>query len=152
QGNDGRIEGRSVDPSKGGEAWTPWTEGSEQMIEVFSPVALDPGAVRATSVVHFTDSPFTKAAASCTLSTACTTGDAAEDAAITERKKSMARLNFVDGNSAFLCTGTLINTERFPSPFFMTAHHCIDNQQAAGTLATFWFYEDSSCSSSIPSS
>ena len=82
QGNDGRVEWRPVDPAKGGEAWTPWTEGSEQLIEVFSPVALDPGAVRATAVVHFTDSPFTKAAASCTLSTACSTGDTALDTAM----------------------------------------------------------------------
>jgi len=152
QGNDGRVEWRSVDPAKGSEAWTPWTEGSEQLIEVFSPAALDPGAVRATAVVHFTDSPFTKAAASCTLSTACSTGDASLDTAMAERTKSVARMNFVDGASAFLCTGTLINTERFPSPFFMTAHHCVNNQQAAGTLTTFWFYDDSSCSSSIPDS
>ena len=152
QGNDGRIESRPVDPAKASEAWTPWTEGSEQLIEVFSPVALDAGAVHATAVVHFTDSPFTKAAASCTISTACSTNDAALDTAMAERKKSVARMNFVDGNSAFLCSGTLINSERFPSPFFMTAHHCVNNQQAAGTLSTFWFYEDSSCTSNIPSS
>jgi hypothetical protein len=152
QGNDGRIEWRLVDPAKGSEAWTPWTEGSEQLIEVFSPAALDPGAVRATAVVHFTDSPFTKAAASCTLSTACSTGDTALDTAMADRTKSVARMNFMDGTGSFLCTGTLINTERFPSPFFMTAHHCVNSQQAASTLTTFWFYDDSSCSSNIPNS
>src|SRR5258706_111333 len=134
QGNDGRVEWRPVDPAKGSEAWTPWTEGPEQMIEVFSPVALDPGAVRATAVVHFTDSPFTKAAASCTLSTSCTTGDATLDTAMADRTKSVARMNFMDGTGSFLCTGTLINSERFPSPFFMTAHHCVNSPQAAGTL------------------
>ena len=32
QGNDGRIETRPVDPARGSEAWTPWTEGSQQAI------------------------------------------------------------------------------------------------------------------------
>ncbi len=152
QGNDGRVEWMSVDPSNGAEAWTPWTEGSEQMVEVFSPVALDAGAVRVGAVVHFTASPFTKAASSCTLSTACSTGDAALDAAMAERKKSVASINYVDGSGSFTCTGTLINTERFPAPFFTTAHHCVHSQAAASTLTTFWFYEDSSCTNNVPSS
>jgi hypothetical protein len=150
QGNDGRIESMSIDPSRGAEAWTPWTEGSEQMVEVFSPVAIDAGAVRVGGVVHFTDSPFTKAAASCTISTACTTGDPALDSAMAERKKSVAKISFVDSGGAFVCSGTLINTQRFPSPFFMTAHHCVNNQAAASTLTTFWFYEDSTCTNNAP--
>ena len=151
QGNDGRIEFMAVDPARVTEAWTPWTEGSEQLVEVFSPVALDPGAVRVGSVLHFTQSPFAKAAASCTLSTACSTGDAALDTAMAERKKSVARMIFVDGTSGFACTGTLINTPRFPDPFFMTANHCINNVAAASSVTTFWFYEDTSCGSNIPS-
>ena len=74
QGNDGRVEWMSVDPSRGAEAWTPWTEGAEQMVEIFSPTPPGAGAVRVAAIVHFTDSPFTKAASSCTISTACTTG------------------------------------------------------------------------------
>ena len=150
QGNDGRVEWMPVDPSRGPEAWTPWTEGSEQMVEVFSPSALDAGAVRVAAIVHFTDSPFAKAAASCTISTACSTGDTALDAAMAERKKSVAKMNFVDGSGTFVCTGTLINTERYPEALFMTANHCVNNQAAAGSLTTFWFYEDSACGSNIP--
>ena len=149
QGNDGRIEFMSVDPARGNEAWTPWTDGSEQMVEIFSPVALDAGAVRVGSLLHFTDSPFAKAAASCTISTTCSTGDSALDAAMAERKKSVARMSFVDGQSGYVCTGTLINTPRFPEPFFMTANHCIDNSAAASSLTTLWFYEDTSCGSGI---
>jgi hypothetical protein len=150
QGNDGRVEWMQVDSSRGAEAWTPWTEGSEQMVEIFSPGAIDAGAVRMGAIAHFTDSPFTKAAASCTISTACTTGDNALDSAMAERKKSVAKISFIDGGGAFICTGTLINTERFPSPFFMTAHHCVSNQPAASSLTTFWFYEDSSCANNTP--
>jgi len=150
QGSDGRVELMRVDPAQRTEAWTPWTDGSEQAIEVFSTSPLDAGAVRIGAVVHFDESPFAKAAASCTISTSCSTNDLSLDAAMAERKKSTAKMTFVDGSGAFLCTGTLINTERFPSPFFMTAHHCIDNQQAAASLTTLWFYEDLSCGNSLP--
>ncbi|HUQ28535.1 MAG TPA: trypsin-like peptidase domain-containing protein [Usitatibacter sp.] len=150
QGNDGRVEYMSVDPSRGAQAWTPWTEGSEQMIEVYSPVGLDAGTVRVSQIVHFTESPFAKASASCTISTTCSTGDSALDSAMAERKKSVAKINFINNGAAFICTGTLINTERFPSPFFMTAHHCVNNQQAASSITTFWFYEDSSCTNTLP--
>jgi lysyl endopeptidase len=149
QGNDGRVEMMTVDASRT-EAWTPWTEGAEQMIEVFSATPVDAVSVRMGAIVHFTDSPFAKAASSCTISTACSTGDTSLDAAMAERKKSVARIQFQDGSNAYLCSGTLINTEKFPSPFFMTAHHCVNNQQAASTLTTFWFYEDSACGSNIP--
>ena len=152
QGNDGRVEFMAVDPARGAEAWTPWTDGAEQMVEVFSPVAPDSGAVRIGSVLHFTQSPFEKAAASCTISTACSTGDGALDSAMAERKKSVARMIFVDGSSGFACTGTLINTPRFPEPFFMTANHCINNVSAASSLTTFWFYEETSCGSGVTSS
>ena len=148
QGNDGRIESMTVDASRT-EAWTPWTEGSQQLVELFSPTAVTPGSVRIAAVVHFTDSPFAKAAASCTISTACTTGDATLDAAIGERKKSVARINFIDGAKAVSCSGTLINTERFPAPFFTTAHHCVNNQAAATSMTTLWFYEDSTCSGGL---
>jgi lysyl endopeptidase len=146
QGNDGQVQWMRVDPSKRTEAWTPWTEGSEQMIEVFAPLPLAPDALRVTGVVHFTDSPFAKAgAASCTISTQCSTGDATLDGAMAERKRSVAKMQFIDTGGAFLCTGTLINTERFPAPFFMTAAHCISSPSAAGSLTTIWFYEDNSC-------
>ena len=147
QGSDlGRIESMTIDPTLGNEHWTPWTEGSAQVVEVFSAVEPSAGALSVEAVLHFTDSPFTtKAAGSCTVSTMCSTNDAVLDAAILERKKSIAKLTFVDNGGGFLCTGTLLNTERFPAPFLITANHCINNSAAAGTLTTFWFYESTAC-------
>jgi lysyl endopeptidase len=148
QGSDGsRIESMRIDPELGNEAWTPWTEGSSQLIELFSPVLPSPDAVSVAAIVHFTDSPFSaKAAGTCTLSTLCSSGNATIDAAILERKKSMARLAFTDGDGQFLCTGTMLNSTLFPAPFLITANHCIDNAAAAASLSTFWFYEATSCS------
>ncbi len=147
QGSDlGRIETMTIDPTLGNEHWTPWTEGGAQVIELFSRVEPSPGAVSVGAVLHFTDSPFTtKAAGTCTVSTMCSTDDTVLDAAILERKKSIAKLQFVDSGGAFLCTGTLLNTERFPAPFLITANHCISNSAAAATLTTFWFYESTAC-------
>ena len=147
QGSDlGRIESMTIEPTLGNEHWTPWTEGAAQVIELFSPVEPSPGAVAVEAVLHFTDTPFAaKAAGTCTVSTMCSTDDPTLDAAILERKKSIAKMTFVDGSSAFLCTGTLLNTERFPAPFFITANHCISNSAAAATLTTIWFYEGTAC-------
>jgi lysyl endopeptidase len=147
QGSDGsRIESMRIDPELGNEAWTPWTEGASQVIELFSPVLPSTDAVRVAAIAHFTDSPFTtKAAGSCTVSTMCSAGNATLDAAILERKKSMARLLFTDAGGQFLCTGTVLNSGLFPAPFLITANHCINNAASAASLSTFWFYESVSC-------
>src|SRR5258706_2850777 len=97
QGSGKRIEAMTVDPFLGTEAWTPWTQGDTQMIELFSPVLPSPGAVSLGALVHFTDSPFAKAAAaSCTFQVACSTGDSALDVAIAERQQSLARSTFIN--------------------------------------------------------
>ncbi len=149
-GDDGRIETMTVDPRLGPEAWTPWTDGPTQTIELFTPVL--PGNAEAIGIgalVHFTQSPWTtKAAGVCTLETACAPDDTSlapgTAAAITGMDNSVARLSFVDGGTALLCTGTLINTEKFPAAFLLTANHCINNATAAATLTTLWFYDSAS--------
>ena len=153
QGTDGRMESMSIDPMLGTEAWTPWTEGSVQVIELFSPVLPSPEAVRLGAVLHFTDSPLVAkaAAAACTVPTMCTTNNPALDAAIAERKKSVMKITFVENGSGFLCSGTLINTERFPAAYLLTANHCIDNAASAASITTLWFYENIDCDSGIVS-
>ena len=139
------VETMVIDPLLGPEAWTPWTEGDSQLIEVFSPVAASSEAVRVGAIVHMTAPPFAKAAATCTLSTACATGDAALDAAIAERKRSMMRISFVSGGMAFLCSATLIDTPTRPAAYVLTANHCVDTTAAAGSVESLWFFEQTSC-------
>lgn len=147
-GDDGRIETMTVDPRLGPEAWTPWTEGATQTIELFTPVL--PGndaAIGIGAVVHFTQSPWTAkaAAGSCTLETTCAPDDptlgAGMAGAITGVDSAVMRLSFVDGGSAFLCTGTLINTQKFPAAYVLTASHCISNASSAATIMTRWFFD-----------
>jgi hypothetical protein len=153
QGADGRIETMVADPVLGAEAWTPWTEGAAQMIEIFSPFLPPADALRIGEVAHFTDSPFAKAAGSCTISTMCAPTDGALGsgvaAAIAERKKSVMKLQFFDGGGGYICSGTIINTEKFPSPYVLTANHCINNASAALSLTTLWFYESTACDGAI---
>ncbi len=147
QGSDpARVESMTIDPANGSVAWTPWTEGSSQLIEIFSLVVLPSDAVRVSALLHFTDSPFAKAsAASCTIPTACSTNDPTLDDAIAERKNSVMKIQFVSGGSGFVCTATLIDTPRHPTPFVLTANHCIDDAAGGASVTSFWFYESNSC-------
>jgi lysyl endopeptidase len=146
QGSDGRVESMRVDPSSRGEVWTPWTLGQTQTIELFSPGGLAPPEVRVEGVLHFDESPFAKAAAaSCTVPVSCTTNDSTLDAAISERKNSSIRLIFVENGGGFVCSATLVNTERFPAPYLLTANHCIATAATASSATLFYFYEPTTC-------
>ena len=146
QGSDAtRVETMTLDPALGPEAWTPWTEGASQLIELYSRVAPSENAVRIGALLHFTDSPFAKAAAACTVSTKCTSNDPVLDAAIAERKKSVMKIQFVKGGGAFVCTATLIDTPSRPAAYVLTANHCIEDAASANSIAAFWFYESTAC-------
>jgi hypothetical protein len=149
QGSDpARLETMTLDPTLGTEAWTPWSEGETQVVEVFSPVAPSSDALRIGALVHFTDSPFAKAALSCTISTTCTSGDAVLDAQIAERKKSLARILFTKGGGTFGCSATLIETPRSPAAYVLTANHCTTSAAEASSVTFFWFYEANGCPAS----
>ena len=154
QGEDSaKVESMDIDPVLGPESWTPWTAGTTQLIEIFSRVKPSEDAVRVGAVLHMVDTPTAKAgAASCTISTACPSGDDPTlDGLIEERKKSVAKIQFVRGGSGFLCSATLIDTPRRPAPYLLTANHCIDDQAAATSMTTIWFYESTACGNDNPS-
>ena len=146
QGGDGRIESLRI-PAGAITAWTPWTEGDVQAIEIF---AAFPAQVALGAIVHF-DLPLdAKAAGTCTVDVECTSGTPALDAAIADRKKSMARITFVNSGQAFVCTGQLLNTPSFPAPYFITANHCIGTGSEASSITSLWFYENTSCGAGPP--
>lgn len=146
----GRVESMAV-AAGAREAWGPWTEGGSQAVEVFAAGSPAEGAFRLGAILHF-DLPLdAKAAGACTLDARCSTDDPALDAAIAERKKAMARISYVDGAKGFVCTGTLMNTEKFPAPYFLTANHCVGRAEVAATVTSFWFYEADGCGTGIRS-
>jgi hypothetical protein len=144
RGAQGRVESMHVaagDPV----AWGPWTEGATQSVEVFGLERPSAQAVRLGAVVHFDQPLNAKAAGTCTVDTICPSGDSALDSAIAERTKSIARITFVINGSAFACTGTLLNSENFPTAFFLTANHCIGSADAASSISSFWFFDNTAC-------
>jgi Calx-beta domain len=124
-------------PSGNGDFWTPSVEGDEVVVEYFAPksaVSASSGeAFTISEVGHIFTDPFLKAAAgSCNLEV---TSDWANIA------KSVGHLQFVDGGSVAVCTGTLLNNQAQDfTPYLLTANHCIDNQQSAQSLVVYWLY------------
>ena len=145
RGDGDRVESMLLDPVNGPEAWTPWTEGESQEIEIYSAVAPAEDAVKVGAVVHFTASPFAKAAGSCTVPTSCSTNNAVLDAAMAQAKKSVMKITFIEDGASFLCSATLIQTERAPAPYVLTANHCIDTAASAQSVTSMWFYETLQC-------
>lgn len=142
RGGEGELLGHAV---AGAEAWTPYSAGERQEVEIFSR-SRPSGAPTVESIVHFDVTPFAKGTAgSCSPDVACTSEDAARDAAIAERRHSVMMINFVEGTEARVCSGTLINTEQFPAPYVVTANHCIATAAAAASVTTLWFNEVPTC-------
>lgn len=64
-------------------------------------------------------------------------------------KNSVCLMTFSDSQSSYYCTGALVNNVREDGvPYFLTANHCISTEAEAGTLVTYFGYENSTCSSS----
>jgi len=142
RGSDGEVHGSGAAT---GEAWTAYTAGAQQEVEVFSRTRPASAPV-VESIVHFDVSPTAKdTAGACSPDVVCTSEDAARDAAIAERRHSVVLVNFVEGTEARVCSGTLINTERFPAPYIVTANHCIATAAAAASVTTLWFNEVPTC-------
>jgi len=86
---------------------------------------------------------------SCLQDAACITS--ARFSPIDLAHHAVAQLQFMVGNQAFLCTGTLLNdTKSDFTPYLLTAHHCFSTQDEVSTLEAFWDYVDASCGGAPP--
>ncbi len=138
-----------------GEIWTPYTDGETQIVELFTTQRVDRLSIKVENVGHFevsllswkgpAEPALNTAAGACTVDVTCAiSDDPVNGSAISERRKSVARMNFSSGGSFFLCTGTLINSS-VQQNFLLTANHCISTQAEASSIETRWFYEASTC-------
>lgn len=65
-----------------------------------------------------------------------------------DAKNSVCLMTFSDTKYSYFCTGALVNNVREDgTPYFLTANHCISTDTEAGTLVTYFGYENSICSS-----
>ncbi|APW40767.1 hypothetical protein RD110_17425 [Rhodoferax koreense] len=137
--------------------WLPAVLGAEATVEVSLPAGADTAKVDVAvpQLSHLfalpdgTDAAGDTAGAgitakigeagSCEIDAACNTDYQAESNAV-------ARIVFVQGGSAFQCTGTLLNDNlNSGTPYLITANHCISTQASASSLQSYWFYRAPSC-------
>ena len=61
-------------------------------------------------------------------------------------KHAVARITFKSEESSYLCSGALINNVRSDgTPYFLTAHHCINKSDEASSMVAYFNYENAGC-------
>jgi len=139
--------------------WSPVLEGELATLEIYLP----PGAAAANvqlaipmiSHLVVTGNGLLKsqpvddigASGACEVDVACVATPAALNQA-----RAVAKLLFTEGGNSFICTGTLLNDSiASNTPYLYTASHCMDSQEAASSLVTYWFFDAVACGSlSVP--
>ena len=63
---------------------------------------------------------------------------------------AVARIRFEQGDSSFVCTGTLLNDKVRGTfvPYFLTAQHCIPTGSVARSVEAWWFFQRAECGGS----
>ena len=132
--------------------WLPAASGQEALLQIELPAGVDPGAVR-VAVPHLAHLWWTHAAARAGIvpkigeSGGCN-ADATCSPDYDAQARSVARMEFMRGGFAYLCTGTLMaDVAASGLPYFLTAQHCIGDQTTASSLSTYWVYRSSACNS-----
>lgn len=148
------IEGNRIQGIKDPVAqryWSPVIDGEALGLEVYLPkgVSTEGLRFRATEMAHLAVNPAaaelnlrTRAgSASCNLDVNCYSG-------WSQTRNSIARIAFISGGGAYLCSGTLLNTTNNSGiPYFLTANHCVTEAAEASTIESYWFYYSTACDS-----
>lgn len=154
-GSDRRNVGPvAVRPDAEGRYWTPSVTGPDIAVELRLPASgIEAEAeVRIDKVVQIFDAPDSYGAGEqgCLRDAACY--DDSTWAGITAARRAIARLDYMRGPSSFSCTGALLNDNVDSSviPYLLTANHCINTQDIADTLETYWDYIAPACDAAAP--
>jgi hypothetical protein len=133
--------------------WSPVLEGDSATVEIYVPRGLAPAdvqlAIPMISHLIMTVGGLQKsepvgdigASGGCEVDVACVATPAALNQA-----RAVAKLLFTEGGDSFICTGTLLNDSiASNTPYLYTASHCMDSQEAASSLVTYWFFDAVAC-------
>ncbi len=142
--------------------WTPMTDGDTQILEIFIPADIKASniAIHVDAVSHifatardgFKGATQLKGlSGACNVDTICP----AQTPGFVNAKNSVAHMVFqanCGANSTLascVCTGTLLNDTdtATQTPYFYSAHHCMNTQTQASTLTTYWNYDNPTCTS-----
>lgn len=128
-----------------GTIWTPSVEGDTITIEVETSGAASPFTISAIADIR-------PPAEIMPSGTACI-GDAKCYASAEDLGSSVAYMEYISGNSAYICTGGLIiDAASTFTPYFLTANHCIGTGAEAASLETFWDFKTTVCNGSASKS
>jgi hypothetical protein len=130
------------------ELWTQTTFSERVTVECQVPPAVDARDVhfdvRELSHLYALPAlPSSLRAGSCENDVTCSPVYASEASGV-------ALISFIDGGNDYVCSGCLIAGTTNLKDYFLTAHHCVDNQTVALTLEFFWFYQTSVCNGPEP--
>ncbi|HEX4966164.1 MAG TPA: serine protease [Thermoanaerobaculia bacterium] len=65
--------------------------------------------------------------------------------------KAVSGLGIIFAGGSGFCTGQLINDQAADfTPYFLTAHHCLNTQKEATTSEYFWLYQTPTCNGTPP--
>jgi hypothetical protein len=133
--------------------WSPVLEGDSATLEIQLPAGVAPQSIdlRMPRISHLVAAGLSLLktepiqdigrAGACEVDIACVATPAAEHQAL-----SVAKLVYTDVGGTFLCSGTLLNDSAASNtPYLYTASHCIDSQEAAGSIVTYWFFDAVTC-------
>ena len=154
-GSDRRAVGPvAVRPDAEGRFWTPSVTGPDIAVELRLPASKveTEAEVRIDKVVQIFDSrdSYGTGDQGCLRDAACY--DDSTWVGITAARRGIARLDYMRGPSSFSCTGSLLNDNVDSSviPYLLTANHCINTQDIADTLETYWDYIAPACDAAAP--
>jgi lysyl endopeptidase len=134
--------------------WSPVLEGDTATVEIYLPADVDPASVRLAipQISHLVRAGANLLKAGepiddigdadiCEVDLVC-----APTPANLNQSKAVAKMVFTRAGHTFVCTGTLLNDSiASNTPYFFTAAHCMNSQEAASNLFTYWFFDAVSC-------
>ena len=63
----------------------------------------------------------------------------------------VALIAFETSEGSYTCSGTLLNNRRQDlTPYFLTAAHCVQTEEAARSVTAFWSYQTQTCNGDLP--
>jgi len=138
--------------------WSPLVEGATLVVEVELPAGQVPAHLdlAVPAVSHLVTSPSMNFVVPTVKagSAACENDVMCYQATWATESNATARILFADGGASYLCTATLmVDLDTSTTiPYLLTANHCINNQPAASSIQSFWFYRASACNSGVKGS
>lgn len=144
------LSAESLAAGSGELVWSADVDGPVITLEVELPPGTDVRELRLAvpQLSHFTQTVAAAlqprhlahlgAAGSCHLDAVCTMAESTS--------RAVTKLLFTRGGASYLCTGTLLNDHAGSlTPYLLTASHCIDTPESAGSVISYWFFRSASC-------